>query len=309
MTTRCSLPCSAVVSPGGLTRRAATSGGYIRAVDVASLGFRTDLMLRRLAGASVIDRGDHLVVRTDANPTFYWGNFLLLAEPPADGGARWLDTFAREFPDAQHIALGIDGTAGRTGDITALVAAGLDVELNVVLTAPHLSPPRARADIEVRRLVSDDDWEQAVALRLAVDENTDGAHETFVRRKAAESRRLVDTGHGAYFGAVIAGRVRASLGIVTDGSGIARYQNVETHPDHRRRGLASALLTTAAAVARAELDASTLVIAADPDYVAVDLYRSLGFSDGERQVQLERAPTRTPRRPAEDAAAGPEPAT
>ena len=55
------------------------------------LGFRTDLALLRLAGSSIEDRGDHLVVRTSANPTFWWGNFLLLeGTPRADEVAGWV---------------------------------------------------------------------------------------------------------------------------------------------------------------------------------------------------------------------------
>src|SRR4051794_35110021 len=104
-------------------------------MNVQSLGFRTDIMLRRLAGASVDDRGDHLVVRTPANPTFYWGNFVLLGSPPAPGqAAAWLDVFAAEFPAAAHVAIGIDGTDGETGDVAALQDAGLDLEVDHVLT-------------------------------------------------------------------------------------------------------------------------------------------------------------------------------
>src|SRR5437764_3646998 len=104
-------------------------------MDVTSLGFRTDLMLRRLAGATVEDRGDHIVVTTAANPGFWWGNFLLLAEPPADIGP-WIDTFRSEFPDAHHVAIGVDGTDGTTGDTT-----GLEAEVDIVLTASAF-PPR-----------------------------------------------------------------------------------------------------------------------------------------------------------------------
>jgi hypothetical protein len=50
-------------------------------MQVTSLGFQTDLALRVLEGAEITDRGDYLVVRTPDNPTFYWGNFLLLARP------------------------------------------------------------------------------------------------------------------------------------------------------------------------------------------------------------------------------------
>ena len=58
-------------------------------MQVTSLGFRTDLALRVLEGAEVTDRGDCMVVRSPDNPTFWWGNFLLLAgwpEPGTGGG-------------------------------------------------------------------------------------------------------------------------------------------------------------------------------------------------------------------------------
>jgi ribosomal protein S18 acetylase RimI-like enzyme len=65
---------------------------------------------------------------------------------------------------------------------------------------------------------------------------------------------------------------------------------VQTHPEHRRRGLAGALAVRASEIARSELAVQTLVIAADPDDVAIRLYRALGFADSELQVQLERTP-------------------
>jgi len=47
-------------------------------MQVQSLGYRTDLVVRRLAGSQLVEAGDHLVVRTPANPSFYWGNFILV---------------------------------------------------------------------------------------------------------------------------------------------------------------------------------------------------------------------------------------
>jgi ribosomal protein S18 acetylase RimI-like enzyme len=82
--------------------------------------------------------------------------------------------------------------------------------------------------------------------------------------------------------------MRADLGIVRAGAGLARYRSVETHPDFRRRGLARAMVATAGAYALEHLGVRTLVIVADPGYHAIELYRSVGFSDVERQVQLSR---------------------
>src|SRR4051794_29303444 len=172
----------------GMTTTRSLPGSFghrLARVQVRSLGFRTDLMLRRLAGASVDDRGDHIVVRTPANPAFYWGNFLLLEKPPAQGEAeRWLETFRREFPDAGHVAIGIDGTDGDTGEVADLLAAGVNLDLSVVLTAPALTAP-ARPPVEVRRLRSDDDWQHAVDVRLATDDDDSRRHVEFVTRKAA----------------------------------------------------------------------------------------------------------------------------
>jgi len=260
-------------------------------VQVRSLGFQTDLMLRRLAGARVTDRSDYLVVETPQNPAFYWGNFLLLAAPPEPGSAeRWLDIFAGELPAADHVAIGIDGVDGDTGDITGLLAAGLELELSVVLTAERLTRAGQSVDVDVRPLRTDRDWQQAASVRLAVDEDDSPRHLEFVERRLAEARQLARDGHGEYLGAFADGVVRASLGIVTDGSGLARYQTVETHPEHRRQGLAKALVLAAGELAAERFGVSTLVILADPGYVAIDLYRNLGFVDRETQVQLQRAP-------------------
>ena len=54
---------------------------------ITSLGLRTDVALRVLEGAEVVDRGDHLVIRSLDNPGFWWGNFLLLDAVPEAGTA------------------------------------------------------------------------------------------------------------------------------------------------------------------------------------------------------------------------------
>ena len=254
-------------------------------MDVRSLGFRTDLILRRLAGASVEDRGDHIVVTTAANPGFWWGNFLLLAEPPGDIGP-WVAAFADAFPDARHVAIGVDGTDGHTGDTS-----GLEAEVDVVLTATDFARRPPNPYQKVRTLQSDEDWRQAVELQLVSHERPAGpTHTEFVQRRVAETRALVEAGHGTWFGAFPDGTLRAALGVVTDGSGIARYQNVETQPEFRRQGLATRLVYEAGVHALEELGAQTLVIVADPDDEAIRIYRAAGFADQERQVQLMRAP-------------------
>ena len=267
-------------------------------VEVRSLGFRTDVMVRRLAGSVVADGGTHLIVRTSCNPTYYWGNFLLFPSAPQRGEAeRWLTLFAREFPAAGHVAIGIDGPAGELGEIAGLCAAGLSPEVETVMTAAVLrAPARLNRDAEFRRL-GEGDWGQVLALRRAIawEEGLGSTeHSVFLERRTDEARQLNGSGHAAYFGAFVDGVLRSWLGLVTDGAGLGRFQHVETHPDHRRRGLASTLVHRAGSYGARQLGASKLVIVADPDGPALGIYRSLGFVEVERQAQLTRVMRSSP---------------
>ena len=263
-------------------------------MEVMSLGFRTHLMICRLSGSRIIDRGDHLVVQTPENPSYWWGNFLLLASS-YDGRdpERWLSQFEAEFPQARHVAIGVDGTDGDTTRIADLVRCGsLEIEVTSVLTAASVhEPARPNRTAEYRSLHTDDDWAQAVELRAAVDREQDSPeHRQFLERRQAAMRGVAESGHGQWFGAFVDGRMRSGLGVFSDGTGTARYQTVDTHPDFERQGLAGTLVYEAGRYAREQMGASQLVIVADPDYVAIRVYRSVGFADRERQVELARHP-------------------
>ena len=84
--------------------------------------------------------------------------------------------------------------------------------------------------------------------------------------------------------------LKITISAFSDGSGIARYQNVETHPAWRRKGLAGTLVWRTGRWALAELAARTLVIVADPGASAIRVYRSVGFADTETQIGFERPP-------------------
>ena len=250
---------------------------------LASLGFRTDLMIRRVAGSEVTEHAEHIVVRTPANPAYHWGNFIIALEDVADA-ERWLATFRAEFPDAAHVAIGLDTEAVDARLRETYDGLGLYVDVSEVLAARTLT---ASSDgIDCRALSSDADWEQLLDVTLATHEIDSPVEVEFATRKQAEMRRLVESGSGVWFGAFADGRVRASLGILTDGGGVGRYQSVETHPDNRRRGFARALLAGAGEVMLREFGVRELVIVADPEYHAIGLYRSVGVSSVGMQVQV-----------------------
>ena len=258
-------------------------------VNITSLGYRTDLKLMELAGSELTDRGEYVVVRTPANPTFWWGNYLLFRTPFAAGDvAGRVELFRKEFPAAEHVALGIDTIDGQVGVEDEAVAAGFEIERYTVMTATDvIAPARPNEAAQYRFLTSDDDWEQLTALNLATaDRKVDASYEEFNRRKIQAARGLVESGQAVWFGAFEEGRLLASLGLVPDGQGAARFQSVQTHEDARGKGLATTLVHRASKYGFDELGAKTLVMVADPDYLAIRIYRAVGFTDTETQVQL-----------------------
>jgi len=248
-------------------------------------------MLLRLQGSVVADGGDHLVIRTPDNPTFHWGNYVL-------AGQSWLDRplgelvtlFHAEHPGAGHLALGVDGVDGRVWGERERGECGLEVETSVVMTASRVKPPlRPNTEAVCRMLASDAEWAAAVDLQSAEHGEFDPqAHRDFVRRLMSARRQQQEAGLGGWFGAFVGGELLCDLGLFTDGSGLGRFQSVETVPSARRRGLASTLVHHVSLVGLHDFGIRRLVMVADPDYSAIRVYRALGFADSETQVQLAR---------------------
>ena len=260
-------------------------------MEVQSLGYRSDLMLLGLQGSVVVDRGDHLVIRTPDNPGFHWGNFVLADQtwvnrPLSDLVA----VFHAEHPKAGHLALGVDGVDGLVWAGDELTECGLEVERSVVMTATEVHEPlHPNTEAVCRMLASNADWAAAVDLHAAEPGMFDPAeNRDFTERRMTARREQQDAGLGGWFGAFVDGEMVCGLGLFTDGSGLGRFQDVMTVGSARRRGLASTLVHHASLVGIRDYAMRELVMVADPDYAAIRIYRSLGFTDSETQVGLAR---------------------
>jgi hypothetical protein len=263
----------------------------MRPPTVRSLGLTTDLMLIRWDGrVDVLDDGV-ICARSPANPTFYFGNFLLFPDAPAPGNTlAWVQRFQAAFvndPRVRHVCLRWDRIDGAHGHTDELRAAGFTIEETIVLStrAPH--PPPRLADAILRRIESPSDWEQVEALQVATMVEQFGAHaESFARAQMSRYRHFVSSGRGAWFGAFVGATLAADMGVFVE-DGLARFQAVETALAFRRRGLCGTLAYFAAQVALAELGATRLVLVGLPDHTA-DIYESVGFARVEKLVAAFR---------------------
>ena len=261
-------------------------------MQVKSLGYRTDLIFPKFDGV-ILDRGNYLVIRTPSNPTFFWGNYLLFSDPPGSGDdVRWRSIFTEEIggpPDTQHQTFGWDMPSGESGHIQPFLDDGYIFVDQVVLTTREILPaPAPTKGVEFRPLRTTQDWEQAMEnqIRCRDSAHDESHYRVFKGDQMSRYQKMEQRQLAAWYGAFIGSELVGDLGIVHDQK-LGRFQSVETHPAHRRRGIASGLIHSAANHAFEEFDLQCLVLVADKGSGAERLYKSLGFELSERQVGLE----------------------
>lgn len=271
-------------------------------LDELRPGWRTDFILHR-EGAVVHERADCIVVRTPSNPGFYWGNFLLLPEPPRDDElVHWLARFDEEITDLQpasaHVALGVNGPPAAAG-LPSWVAAGFElIETAVIeqqpgeLRAP-LRPPQGV--VQVRPLDLGREMEAVIALQLADPQGFEPVgYECHRRAQMQRYAAMAERGLALWFGAWCDGVLAADCGLMRNGAAAratGRFQHVTTHPDWRRRGLCSALVHAVTQFGFVQWQLARVVMCADPEDVAIGIYERLGYRRVDREWALQlRAP-------------------
>jgi RimJ/RimL family protein N-acetyltransferase len=269
-----------------------------------SLGWRSHVLACGF-GAEIIERDDCIVVRSPSNPTYYWGNCLILSAPPSDADlAHWLrrfdDEIARRQPESKHLAFGVNA-ARLPGPLPSWRVAGIDeFDATAVLTLEPagLSAEPAVRDtptLALRTLDLPDELELAVEAQVtARDESFEEAgYRVFRDRAMRRVAAMQAAGIALWFGVLVGDVLAADCGLVHDGrGGLGRFQYVETQAVWRRRGLCRALVHHVCRHAFDTLGLQRLVMCADPHDVAIGIYRSVGFTEVESHWCLQRRPAR-----------------
>lgn len=265
-----------------------------------SPGWETHLMFAEFDG-DVSERADHMVVRSPRSPGYYWGNFLLYNRlPTAADFAAWMQRFEEAIvepePGTGHVAFGMQAQADSftapqpfiDAGFTSFGVATLTLQRSELLALPAVWQVPG-VDFELRPLRLPSEMSGVVDLSMAC--NDEGYEPDGYRQfRTHQMQRYADmaaAGMGHWWGAVRQGRVVAALGLYGKRH-VGRFQHVETHPDFRRRGLCRALVHAACAHGFMQMGWHTLVLGADPDDVAIGIYRQLGFQQHDTLWMLER---------------------
>jgi GNAT superfamily N-acetyltransferase len=255
------------------------------------LGWATDIAVLQHMGSTIDDRGDHIVIRTPANPLFHWGNCVFVTDPRAvDDADRWIGVFEDAVPEADWLAVGL---VRMPTDLRAWARVDAELELDDVLATATMPHQASLPDgYTVHPLGSDDDWEQLVLRDLAVNDEESQhdrqSHERFARARVAAYRAMSERETALFVGAFRDGKLVAELGIVRCGS-LARYQTVGTDPAHRGQGLCAHLLGVAGAWAGHKGAAQWVIVTAATN-PAGRVYRRAGFAPAEPIVTAYRPP-------------------
>lgn len=99
-------------------------------------------------------------------------------------------------------------------------------------------------------------------------------------------RAVTEAGKGRWFTAFVEGEHAGNLGVFVDAAGNGFFQEVVTHPSHRRKGICRSLTYYAARYAFEHIGAARLVVIAEQEGDAKGIYEQLGFTETERLVGM-----------------------
>ena len=311
-------------------RAAPGVGAYlaVRTPSVPDYWYGNCLAMPGLPAADDLARWEALFEREHPGA----GHRVFLMDAPEGRGAPGDATRAGAgSEDAAAFAAGAAGAAGadRPAEphpgLAAFVAAGYELSVHDVLATDAIRRPAILNDeFDYRPVRTEGEWAAVVEASLATNAGQPGFTRGFLERKFNAVRAAVAGGHGAWWAAWaprpanpggearVGERCVANLGLFWS-DGLARFQDVETDPDFRRRGICRSLVYSACAahmasaasasaasasaasasvaevgLTRAPSPSAPLFVIKPEDDAVRRIYEAVGFQLVERSVDLFR---------------------
>ncbi len=269
--------------------------------DLERRALETDLRLLEPI-CEFVRREDHIVYRSRRFPTFYGGNGLELLEPSARSLTGWERLFHEEFPRSEYVHETFTMRRdSRTEPLEeAALSAGYHVEPELYMALEAPAPEQGanlerRDDLSVLRVHDDAGWRRLTEFHRVTAADEDWFDpEAEDNSLVAKTRYVADAIGVEWYLLLGEGNPTplARAGIFFH-QGLGRLQDIETHPEHRRRGYATRLVGHLLRRAFEEVGADAVCLCADENEAALGLYDRLGLKPLGRHVTLMRYPSPT----------------
>jgi ribosomal protein S18 acetylase RimI-like enzyme len=267
--------------------------------DLEKRALDTDLRLLEPI-CEFIRREDHFVYRSSLFPTFYGGNGIELLDPLTRDLSQWEELFHSEFPRDRfkHETFTLRLDAESEPLLEAARAAGYHVDNEQYMGLTSLPEPKrpdrdSGAELSILGVRGDADWQRMEAFHRLTSTGKDWFQPVVESDPLiAKSRHVSEAIDLEWYLLVSEDQPMplARAGIFFH-LGIGRLQDVETHPEHLRRGHATRLLRFMLERAFEEVEVDAVCLCADEEPPALALYESLGFTPLGRHVTLMRYPS------------------
>jgi ribosomal protein S18 acetylase RimI-like enzyme len=241
------------------------------------------------AVCSFTPHGDYGVYRSERFPRFYGGNGLDFTRL----GDRTLADLERLFElhfdprQHEHRTFYLPDTPECRAVAAEAALRGYHVARAMYLFADRLeSRPVIPAGLALRRVDDLQRWKLLESFFHELSAGEDWYGDAEESSHLFEKTRVTAEAIGVdwyYMGPADGDAIWSRLGVFSHG-GVCRLQDVGTLPSRRRGRLATTLLQHAIEISLQR--GAGLVVCADEDYYAIDLYRKLGFRDVGRSIDL-----------------------
>ena len=266
-------------------------------MDITSVGFLSETLFQRYNGI-VQDHGAFIEVRTPGNYDFWYGNYLLLSAPPEVGEIEgWIAKFSSIFDDApkvRHKCLQWPDDKSDTSALReTLERVGWNYDQTSVLSSTESKSVRpSPGGVSFREIKNTKDWCDVLENQVLTRPEgfAEPAYRAFKINRLQEFQGLVSEGRGNWYGAFKGDELVADMGIFHR-RGISRFQEVSTHPKHRREGICAALVHFVSCAEQAVRPGAKMVILADRGEPAERIYKSLGYREIEQIQSVVLRPT------------------
>ena len=260
-------------------------------MQIESLGLKTDIMISSLECEMYYEEY-YAFMKTPNRPDFYWGNFLItqaVIESQAELDAL-ISVYKRHFDSYdKFITIAFDIPMGDVGRLSVFKNNDFDVYTNLVMQLDKKDfklKDDLNENFTFRVIKTSDFIDQLVELHHDPEWKYGPGQDDFLKSKFESLIKLEDKGMGNRYVLMDDDKLVADLGIYYENK-LGRFNDVVTHIDYRNQGLCYTLVSKATEHIFNNTDVETLVMQAEEDYFAHNIYRKAGFDETEKLVSIE----------------------